>query len=135
VYDRAMSSKDEASGDRVMAEYLTATEERIGFCESLAVDTFGRDIPQVLLIHVNRLNADAMPELLRRLKARGYSWVSLADATKDAAYSTRDDYIGSIGPSWLHRWRIALGKPDRLRDEPDPPEWIMRALNERKPEL
>ena len=107
------------------------TEARVAFYESLATDTFGRDIPQVLLIHVNRLNADAMPELLRRLKARGDSWTTLAEALKDNAYGTRDDYVGRIGPSWLHRWRIALGKPDRLRDEPDPPEWVMKALNER----
>ncbi len=43
----------------------------LAFTEALAFDTFGRDIPQILLAHVNRLNADAMPELLRRLARSG----------------------------------------------------------------
>ncbi len=139
VYERAVLAKDEATADKVMAAYLASTDERVAFCESLADDTFGRDIRQVLLIHVNRLNADAMPELLRRLKARGYSWIPLGEALKDPAYATPDGYVGPIGPSWLHRWRIALGKPDRLPDEPDAPEWVMKAFGQgtdvRRPEL
>jgi peptidoglycan/xylan/chitin deacetylase (PgdA/CDA1 family) len=127
VYERATLQTDETS-DKVMAAYLTMTDERMAFYESLATDTFGREIPQVLLMHLNLLNADAMPELLRRLKARGYSWISLSDALRDEAYNTRDGYVGPSGPSWLHRWRVTLGKPDRLRDEPDPPEWVMRAF-------
>jgi peptidoglycan/xylan/chitin deacetylase (PgdA/CDA1 family) len=128
VYERATLQTDETSADKVMAAYLTTTDERVAFYESLATDTFGREIPQVLLVHVNRLNADAMPELLRRLKGRGYSWISLGDALEDEAYNTRNGYVGSSGPSWLHRWRVTLGKPDRLRDEPDPPEWVMKAF-------
>ena len=130
VYERATIANDQAAADKVMEAYLATTDQRMAFCEALATDTFGRGIPQVLLIHVNRLNADAMPELARRLRARGYSWIALNDALKDEAYATRDGYVGRDGPSWLHRWRVALEKPDRLRDEPDPPEWIMKALNE-----
>jgi peptidoglycan-N-acetylglucosamine deacetylase len=132
VYERAIVAKDDASADKVMAAYLATTDDRLAFAESLARDTFERDIPQVLLIHVNRLNADVMPELLRRLRARGYAWIALGEALQDDAYRTRDDYVGQSGPSWLHRWRIALGKPDRLRDEPDPPDWVMKAFNEGK---
>jgi peptidoglycan/xylan/chitin deacetylase (PgdA/CDA1 family) len=136
VYERAMLANDEATADKVMAAYLTATDARVAFSESLAVDTFGRDIPQVLLIHVNRLNADAMPELLRRLKARGYLWISLGEGLKDEAYGTPDGYVGRGGPSWLHRWRVSLGKPDRLGDEPDPPKWVLEAFNGvRRPKL
>jgi len=132
VYERAVLAKDEASADKAMAAYLATIDARVAFYESLAADTFGREIQQVLLVHVNRLNADVMPELLRRLRARGYSWISLSEALKDEAYATADGYIGSKGPSWLHRWRITLGKPDRLRDEPDPPEWILKAFNAQK---
>jgi peptidoglycan/xylan/chitin deacetylase (PgdA/CDA1 family) len=130
VYERATIAKDQAAADEVMKAYLATTDKRMAFCEALATDTFGRGIPQVLLIHVNRLNADAMPELVRRLRARGYSWIALNDALKDEAYATRDGYVGRDGLSWLHRWRVALEKPDRLRDEPDPPEWITKVFNE-----
>lgn len=129
VYDRLLNAGDEQEADRVMAAYLDHTDRMVAWAETLAEDTFGRPIPHVLLAHVNRLNADAMPELLRRLRARGYTFVSLDEATADPAYATTDGYVGRFGPSWLHRWRLALGKPSRLADEPDPPAWVLERYN------
>jgi hypothetical protein len=45
----------------------------------------------------------------------------------DPAYRTADDFVGTSGPSWLHRWRVAKKLPPRMRDEPDPPQWIVDA--------
>jgi peptidoglycan/xylan/chitin deacetylase (PgdA/CDA1 family) len=114
---------DEAACTR--AAYLDHTDAVITFCEGLARDTFGRDIPQILLIHDSELNAGVLGDLLDRLSARGYSFVSLDEALRDAAYRTPDRYVGRVGPSWLHRWRVGLGLPSRLRDEPDPPQWVL----------
>jgi hypothetical protein len=93
--------------------------------ETLAKEDFGRDIPQILLIHSNELHTDALDALLTRIERRGYRWVTLGEAMKDAAYETPDDFVGTAGPSWLHRWRIAKNLPSRLRDEPDPPQWVV----------
>ena len=65
---------------------------------------------------MNRLNADAMPELLRRLRMRGYIFVTLDSVMDDEAYATPDRFVGRYGPSWLHRWRVALGQPSRMAD-------------------
>jgi hypothetical protein len=97
------------------------------FMEKLAVDEFGRPIPQILLAHVNRLNADVLPELLARIARRGYRFVPLETALADPAWATKDLYVGTNGISWLHRFSTALGKPMRLRDEPDPPPWVLEA--------
>lgn len=86
---------------------------------------FGRDIPRVLLIHANRLNADTLADRLAALRARGYRFVPPGEALADAAYATPDLYVGPHGPSWLHRWSVAQGTPMRLRDEPDPPAWVL----------
>lgn len=126
VYDRALMAGDQARADQTMAAYLSHQDAMTAFSEALAFDAFGRDIPQVLLAHVNQLNADAMPELLRRLRARGYMFVTLDSAMEDDAYATGDMYVGRNGPSWLHRWRVTLGKPSRLKDEPDPPGWVLK---------
>jgi peptidoglycan-N-acetylglucosamine deacetylase len=67
-----------------------------------------------------------MPELLRRLRARGYAFVTLDQAAQDPAYQTADNYVGRNGVSWLHRWRVALNLPPRLDGEPDPPQWVLR---------
>lgn len=111
---------------RVRAAYLEHLDTMCGFFEDLARDTFGREIPQILLIHANELNADALDAMLDRLEARGYAFVSLDEALRDPAYATPDEMVVRFGPSWLHRWRATLGKPAKLRDEPDPPAWVLR---------
>ena len=126
LYERALMAGDDARADTVAAAYLDHQDKAVAFAEALAFDTFGRDIPQILLSHVNRLNADVMPEYLGRLRRRGYIFVTLDSAMDDEAYRTPDRFVGRSGPSWIHRWRIALDLPSRLKDEPDPPAWVMK---------
>ena len=128
VYERALMAGADARAEETMAAYLAHQDAMLAFSEGLAFDTFGRDIPQILLAHVNRLNADAMPELLRRLRRRGYIFVTLDSVMDDEAYATPDRFVGRYGPSWLHRWRVALGQPSRMAVEPDPPAWVMKAI-------
>jgi len=105
--------------------YLAHLDTMLEFFEGLSRETFGREIPQILLVHVNDINAEYLPAMLEKMRARGYAFVTLAEAMSDQAYRTPDDYVGESGPSWLHRWRVATGLASRLRDEPDPPEWVM----------
>ena len=125
LYDDALAAPDAARAAKVRQAYLEHNEVMFTWFESLARDEFGRAIPQVLLAHVNRLNADALPDLLKALRGRGYAFVPLREALADEAYATPDRYIGRNGPSWLHRWSVALDRPMRLRDEPDPPPWVL----------
>ncbi|HET8945551.1 MAG TPA: polysaccharide deacetylase family protein [Candidatus Polarisedimenticolia bacterium] len=122
---RRAGDRDRAA--RIRAAYLAHNEAMFDWFAKLAREEFGRDIPHVLLAHVNRLNADLLPDLLARLRARGWVFVPLGEALADPAYATPDRYVGKNGPSWLHRWSVALRKPMRLRDEPDPPPWILDA--------
>lgn len=121
----ALAHQNAAEAARIRAAYLDHQDAVITFCEGLSRETFGREIPQILLIHDSQLNAGALNELLDRLAARGYTFISLDEALRDAAYRTPDRYVGRFGPSWLHRWRVGLGLPSRLRDEPDPPQWVL----------
>ena len=125
AYKHAKAAGDETQAAKVRDEYLAYTDRMIGWFESLAREDFGRDIPQILLIHSNDLHTDALDVLLTAIERRGYRWVTLGEAMKDAAYKTPDDFVGTNGPSWLHRWRVAKNLPDRMRDEPDPPQWIV----------
>jgi peptidoglycan/xylan/chitin deacetylase (PgdA/CDA1 family) len=125
MYEQALGAGDQKRADAVMAAYLQFVDTKVRWAEDFSVETFGHEIAQVLLLHVNRINADAMPELLRRLRARDYAFVPLDKAVQDPVYATPDEYVGRNGPSWLHRWRVALRKPPRLDGEPDPPDWVM----------
>lgn len=126
VWLDARKQGDADRAGRVRAAYLEHLDTMCGFFEDLSRDTFGREIPQILLIHANELNADSLDAMLDRLEARGYAFVSLDEALRDPAYATADTMVVRFGPSWLHRWRATLGKPEKLRDEPDPPAWVLR---------
>ena len=118
VYVRAARAGDEALRDRVRTAYLDHTEAVTAFIEKLSVDTFGREIGQILLIHTNALNADALDALLSRLEGRGYAFVSLDDALADEAYRTPDLFVGRFGPSWLHRWSVSKAFPSESAKSP-----------------
>ncbi len=124
VYVRARRSWDSALQEKVRTAYLAHLGAALDFAERTARTVFGRDIPQVLLIHANDLNADAMSDLLARLRQRGYAFITLEEALRDPAYQTKDDYVGPYGMSWLRRWAITKGVTIDQR-EPDPPQWIM----------
>jgi peptidoglycan-N-acetylglucosamine deacetylase len=125
AYAKARTSGDEALAARVREAYLLYSDTMLDWFETLAKEDFARDIPQILLIHSNELHTDALDALLTRLEQRGYRFVTLGEAMKDAAYSTPDEFIGTYGPSWLHRWRVAKKLPPRVKDEPDPPQWVV----------
>ena len=125
VYAEAKAAGDDALATKVREAYLDYTDAMVTWFETVAKETFGRDIPQILLIHTNEINTDALDALLTRTEQRGYRWVTLGEAVKDAAYATPDEYVGKSGPSWLHRWRVAKSLPSRVAGEPDPPQWIL----------
>ena len=128
AYAKAKAAGDEALATKVREAYLDYTDAMVTWFETVATETFGRDVPQILLIHTNEINTDALDALLTRTEQRGYRWVTLGDAMKDTAYATPDDYVGTSGPSWLHRWRVAKALPPRMSDEPDPPQWILELM-------
>lgn len=125
IYVDARSNKDTALMERLRKTYLDYNDGQFEFIERLSSEMFGREISQILLIHANDINADCLDEMLKRLEARGYRFVTIDQALEDKAYQTRDDYIGLHGPSWLHRWTVSLGLKMKLDQEPDPPKWVL----------
>ena len=133
LYVSALANDDPEEAERIGRAYVEQLDVALDFAEGLSRETFTREIPQILLIHANDINGRYLGEMLERLVARGYEFVSLDQAVGDAAYSTRDEYVGPTGISWLHRWRHSLGLPDKLREEPDPPRWVIDAWRSREP--
>lgn len=126
AYDRAHEEGDETLKRRLGSAYVDYMLVKAGFFERNAMDLFGRPIPQVLLVHVNRLNADWFGALAERLTGDGRPFVSLETALGDSAYESPDDWTGSGGISWLHRWALARGVPKSFyAGEPETPGWVM----------
>jgi peptidoglycan/xylan/chitin deacetylase (PgdA/CDA1 family) len=128
VYAPALSA-DPPLAARVKREYLAYMESIFAFFEARSKEVVGREFPQTLLIHASQLNADAMPELLAMMRRRGYEFVSLETALRDAAYRLPDEYYGTGGFSWIHRWSKTKGMAPK--GEPDEPEWIAEAYKKR----
>ncbi len=111
-------------------EYLLYMESVTAYFETRAREVTGGDIPQVLLIHANQLNADTMTDLLVMFRKRGYRFVTLDEALTHPAYQLKDGYTGTNGFSWLHRWAIARGiKPS---SEPNEPDWLIEEYNRQR---
>jgi peptidoglycan-N-acetylglucosamine deacetylase len=102
--------------------YVPFMESTVEFFEKRTREVLGRDIPHVLLLHQNALNADRLDELLTMLERRGYRFITVDEALRDPAYRLPDGYTGPQGPSWIHRWGLAKGMPVVM--EPREPAWI-----------
>lgn len=130
LYRNALERKDQALAARVRAEYLDYTDRMVAWFERVSKETLEYEVSQILLIHANQLNADVMDEMLGRLKKRGYTFVTMEETLKDQAYMKVDRYVGKSGPSWLYRWTAGTNTPNLMRNEPDPPAWVMKMYQE-----
>jgi peptidoglycan/xylan/chitin deacetylase (PgdA/CDA1 family) len=127
LYDDALARKDVASAKRLEQEYLAESQRKIAFIEKLSGMDFHRQIPQVTDLHVTRMNADLLDELLNLFERNGYKFISMQEALADPAYKTQDQFVGSDGISWLLRWQLALGMPIDYDDDPEAPKWVQDA--------
>jgi peptidoglycan/xylan/chitin deacetylase (PgdA/CDA1 family) len=124
-YEFAALYNQPAFKERVKREYVPYMESVVAFFEQRSVEVAGREFPQILLIHASQLNADLMPGLLAMFRRRGYTFVSLDQALADPVYKLPEDYVGTGGFSWIHRWSMTKGMPGK--GEPDAPKWVEEA--------
>jgi peptidoglycan/xylan/chitin deacetylase (PgdA/CDA1 family) len=122
VLGHALEKKDKKMAARAKKEYLAYVDTVFDYAEKESAEMFGRQIPQILLVHDNALNAECLDALLEKLEKRGYKFVSLDAAMSDPAYATADLYVGT-GILWMDRWKLALGMKLDLSKGPEPPGW------------
>ena len=128
AYERAIANGDAALKQRLGTEYIAYMDRKLAYFEQQSVALFGRNIPHVLLVHANHLNADWFDELAASMKQRGYSFITLDKAVADPAYDSKDEYAGPAGLTWIHRWAITRKKPPSFfAGEPVTPKWVLDA--------
>lgn len=130
IYTIASTKGDTAQMKRVGAHYLAYTEQMLEYFEGLSQEALGYQVKHILLLHANELNADYFGELVKMLRRHNYRFITLEEALTDKAYKIEDKYVGERGMSWLHRWMYSRKQPDRHKDEPDPPQEILKTYNE-----
>lgn len=120
VYDRV---REDAGRQRVVAEYMSHLEVSVQVYERMSQELFGRQVPQILLLHANRLNARTLDSTLQALASYGYQFVSMEEAMRDPAYQSPAGASGRFGPSWLARWARAASRKLSVYGQPDPGGW------------
>jgi peptidoglycan/xylan/chitin deacetylase (PgdA/CDA1 family) len=128
AYDRAAGASEGERARRIASSYLDYMEAVVGYYERRSATLVGREIAQTLLLHASALNASVFDALVERLHRRGYRFVPLAEALKDPAYASADQYLGPGGISWLHRWALTRGaRGADFAGEPEVPGWVQEA--------
>ena len=107
---------------RVVDHYLRHMDSAFAYSERLSRSLFKREIPLVLLIHANELNADHLHTVLEHLETRGYRFAPLERVLADSAYRSADRYVGPAGMSWLIRWAETRGVA--ISPEPREEPWV-----------
>lgn len=125
AYQRAHDLGNADLKRRLGEDYLRYMSAAFDYYERLAQSFLGRDIAHTLLLHANWLNADYVTGLAAMLESRGYRFVALDEALKDAAYDLPDRYIGARGPSWLERWATTQGHT--VVGLAPVPDWVVAA--------
>ena len=123
--------KDKALAKRLHDEYLAYTIAATEFAEKISPEVFGREIPQLLIIHTNAITADCLDEMLTKFEARGYTFVTLDTVMADPAYQTKDTYVSKFGPTWLFRWMKSKGMDVAFDADPEVPKWVMDLYNKK----
>lgn len=96
-YARCVATHDDAAIARLKRSYLDAAAASFDYSVAASRQLYGRDVPQVLLMHVGAFDAQMLPDLLALYRARGARFVSLAEAEADPFY--RGDIAPATGTS------------------------------------
>jgi peptidoglycan/xylan/chitin deacetylase (PgdA/CDA1 family) len=125
AYDVALDRGDSALAGRVATTYLGYMDSIFGYYEQQSRALLGYELPQILLLHANRINAATLDSLFAVMRRRGYRFITLDRALRDAAYRRDDRYTGTAGITWLHRWALTEGRRGAFfHGEPELPTWI-----------
>ena len=124
AYGRMLARHDDASAARLRADYLAFTAQQIDYFIGLNRQVWGYDAPQVMLLHDNQLNADAIEDLLGIFEKKQFHWISLSEAEADPAYREPETFITGFGPMWGYRWAKERNVKVDGSLEHEPPKWM-----------
>jgi peptidoglycan/xylan/chitin deacetylase (PgdA/CDA1 family) len=131
IYDLAYDRAPWWQRAALRRSYIRYMQRRFEWAESMSRLVFHRDVAQVLLLHASSLNADVFPRLAAMIRGRGYRFVAIDDAMRDAAYASQES-AAVDGVGWLERWGVARGiAPSRFEHDPRVPPWVQKLAGAR----
>ncbi len=104
VYEYYLKTGNIKKAAEIGMLYVDKTMQTFDFFNSLAINQYGRAINQIYLCHDNSLNADYLNDIIKLLKEKEYTFISLDEAILDSVYQQKINYWKKWGVSWLYRW-------------------------------
>jgi peptidoglycan/xylan/chitin deacetylase (PgdA/CDA1 family) len=130
AYQKALLSKDTILALTIGKDYINYMEQKIFHFEKMSQELFERQIPQILLIHANLLNADFVGQLAEIYIKNGYKFATMDQVMADKVYKTPVTKFGKYGISWLDRWALSMGKKgDIFKGDPETPKYVTDLSN------
>lgn len=102
-YLKAIQRGDTHAAAKIAHNYVAHMQERTAYFQTLALDELGGDVDHILLIHLNRINADHLETLLDWYDSQGWTFVTVGQALAHPVFSRPDLYAGSRGLSQIER--------------------------------
>ena len=124
AYERALAQEDRAMRRRIEEAYLHYTRQQIQYYSDLNAKVLGYRPPEIIVLHLNSLNAAVADRMLKIFKELNYEFVSLAEAQSDPAYKRSPAFATRYGPMWGYRWGRERGIKVDGRLEKEPPQRV-----------
>lgn len=119
-YARCRAKGDTTAIALLESSYLAAADDNISRYREMSQKAVGRDIPYVLLMHLGAFDAEMLPKLLALYRARGFEFVGLQDAERDAFYRDSVDLTLPAAPDTLEAAMNEKGLPLPVHAVADP---------------
>jgi peptidoglycan/xylan/chitin deacetylase (PgdA/CDA1 family) len=102
-YMAALDQGDPSEVARIADQYIAHMQERTAFFQTLAQERLDRDVAHILLLHLNRINADHLGRLLEWYVSENWQFISIEEALSDTLFLAPDRYAGPRGLSQIER--------------------------------
>ena len=111
AYGRCLMQGNTDRTEWLKTVYLEKAIHSFVEAQRLSRELFGRDIPQIFLVHYSRFTGEIMPELLEGLKAHGARFITLQQAQSDPVYDMDPGVVLPSGENFLAMHMLARLPP------------------------
>ncbi|HEX8414073.1 MAG TPA: polysaccharide deacetylase family protein [Sphingomicrobium sp.] len=91
AYTRCKDANNASAIREMERLYMNSVRAGVDYSRAAARELYGREIPQVLLMHVGAFSAHMMPRVIAEYRKAGFRFVSIEEAQADPAYAEDND--------------------------------------------
>lgn len=107
-YVEAWGSHKLQEDEQITHLYLDRIRTATAEAESISWIHYGRNIRQILLLHLNRINAEMLDQVLGYYVSSGYTFITLEEALADSAYSPDGELTKPQAFTWPVNFKLSF---------------------------